>query len=398
MTLTAGARLGPYEILSSLGAGGMGEVYRARDTRLARDVAIKVLPEHLSSMPDRRQRFEREAKMVAQLSHSHICALHDVGHEGDVDYIVMDCLEGETLFARLLAGPLPIAEALVFGIQISEALDHAHHAGVIHRDLKPGNIFLTKKGVKVLDFGLATRRALPSATAADAELPTETAEVAGPLTEPGTIQGTLPYMAPEQLRGEEADARTDIFAFGVLLYEMVTGRRPFSGKSQPELMSSILRDEPKPLAEIVPLAPPALERLIRQCLAKNPDDRWEAAHDLTNALRWIRDEMSVASSPRPQVEARPGRRHPFAFTAVAFVAIALALAVAVVTYRSFKRSPSGTADLSDSRRIAVLPFEHQGPASEFTLGGCGIWWLIDVILIATNTLRDANGRLPVKRM
>jgi serine/threonine protein kinase len=302
---------------------------------------------------------------VAQLSHSHICALHDVGHEGDVDYIVMDYLEGESLFERVLRGPLPIAEALIFGIQIAEALEHAHHAGVIHRDLKPGNIFLTRKGVKVLDFGLATRRALPSTTAAaDAELPTETAKVAEPLTEPGTIQGTLPYMAPEQLRGKEADTRTDIFSFGVVLYEMVTGRRPFSGESQPELMSSILRDEPKPLAEIVPLAPPALERLIRQCLAKDPDDRWEAAHDLTNALRWIRDEMSVASSPRPQAQARQDKRHPFAFTAVAFVAIALALAVVAVTYRSFKKSPSGTADLSDSRRIAVLPFENQGPASE----------------------------------
>ena len=295
--------------------------------------------------------------MVAQLSHAHICALHDVGHEGDVDYIVMDYLEGMTLFERLLQGPLPIAEALIFGIQIAEALEHAHHAGVIHRDLKPGNIFLTKKGVKVLDFGLATRQAFTPAAAAASDLTTQTAELGEPLTMPGTIQGTLAYMAPEQLQGKDADTRTDIFAFGIVLYEMVTGRRPFSGQSQVDLMSSILRDEPKPLSEIAPLVPPALERLVRQCLAKNPDDRWEAAHDLTNALRWIRDERSSPAAARP---VREGTRRSLAGAGF----VVLALGAALAAYRLFKPPVRQAKTIPEPSRIAVLPFENQGPASE----------------------------------
>ncbi|MEO6324862.1 MAG: serine/threonine-protein kinase, partial [Thermoanaerobaculia bacterium] len=256
MTLSAGARLGPYEIGSPLGAGGMGEVYKAKDTRLDRAVAIKVLPSHLSSDPDLRARFEREARVVSSLNHPHICTLHDIGHQDGVDFLVMEFLDGETLSDRLIKGALPLEQALRFGIQIADALDRAHRAGVVHRDLKPGNVILTKSGAKLLDFGLA--KALGSASAPGlSRLATE----AKPLTEKGTLLGTVQYMAPEQLEGQEADARSDLFAFGSLLYEMVTGKRAFLGASQASLIGAILRDEPAPIGTLQPLTPPALERV-----------------------------------------------------------------------------------------------------------------------------------------
>src|SRR5882724_11081778 len=244
MSLSTGTRLGPYEILTPLGAGGMGEVYKARDTRLDRVVAIKVLPEHLSQKPQLRERFEREARAVSSLNHSNICTLHDVGQQGDVDYLVMEYMEGDTLAQRLKKGPLPLDQALRYAIEIAGALDHAHRHGVVHRDLKPGNIMLTKAGAKVLDFGLAKI----GAGLNPVPLTTMT------LTEEGVILGTLQYMAPEQLEGIEADARTDIFAFGALLFEMLTGRAAFEGKTRASLLGAILKDEPPPISAVQRLA------------------------------------------------------------------------------------------------------------------------------------------------
>jgi Tol biopolymer transport system component len=301
MTLASGTRLGPYELVAPLGAGGMGEVYRARDTRLERTVAIKVLSSHLSASPEVRQRFEREAKTISQLSHPHICALHDVGREGETDYLVMEYLEGDTLADRLAKGPLPLEQTLRFGVQIADALDKAHRQGIVHRDLKPGNVMLTKSGVKLLDFGLAKVIAPASQQSSLTALPTQHA-----LTQEGTILGTFQYMAPEQLEGKEADARTDIFAFGCVLYEMATGKRAFSGATQASLISAILRDDPQPISQVQPTSPPALDHVIKKSLAKDPEDRWQNAADLGGELKWIAEGGSqmgaaaVAPSRRRQ--------------------------------------------------------------------------------------------------
>ncbi len=280
MTLAAGSRLGPYEVLSPLGAGGMGEVYKARDTRLERTVAVKVLPQHLSSSPEVRQRFEREAKTISQLSHPHICALYDVGNQDGIEYLVMEYLEGDTLADRLSKGPLPLEQTLRFGMEIADALDRAHRQGIVHRDLKPGNIMITRSGVKLLDYGLAKALAPPSPASNLTALPTET-----PLTEQGAILGTLQYMAPEQLEGKEADARADIFAFGAVLYEMATGKKAFSGKSHASLIGAILRDEPSSISSVQPMTPPALDRIVKTCLAKEPEDRWQSARDVALQIR-----------------------------------------------------------------------------------------------------------------
>src|SRR2546425_9792523 len=276
MALSPGTRLGPYEIGESLGAGGMGEVYRARDTRLERTVAIKILPGHLASDPALRQRFEREARAVSALSHPHICTLHDIGSQDGISFFVMEYLEGQTLADRLAKGPLPLGQALGCAIQIADALDKAHRHGIVHRDLKPGNIMLTKCGAKLLDFGLAkpTQSAVLSGETLTASPPGRR-----PLTAEGAIGGTVQYMAPEQLEGNEADARTDIFSFGSVLYEMVTGKRAFEGKSHASVIAAILEHEPKPISAIQPMAPPALDRVVRTCLAKDPDERWQSARD-----------------------------------------------------------------------------------------------------------------------
>ena len=265
MPLSAGTRLGPYEIVAPIGAGGMGEVYRAKDTRLGRDVAVKVLPQHLSSSPEVRARFEREAKAVSSLNHPHICTLHDVGRSGDTDYLVMELVDGETLAQRLMKGALPLQDVLRFGAQLADALDRAHRAGVTHRDLKPGNVMLTKSGAKLLDFGLARATGLGTTS----EL-TSSPTVASPLTAEGTILGTFQYMAPEQLEGAEADTRADVWALGCVLYEMATGRRAFDGKSQASLIGSVMNAAPRSMAELAPMTPPALERAVQQCLAKDP--------------------------------------------------------------------------------------------------------------------------------
>ena len=294
MTLVVGSRLGPYEVLAPLGQGSMGEVYRARDTRLDRSVAIKVLPSHLSSNPDLRARFEREARAASALNHPHICTLHDIGQQDGIDYLVLEHLEGETLADRLAKGPLPIDQVLRFGMEIADALGAAHKAGIVHRDLKPGNVMVTKAGAKLLDFGLAKLRALGETGGALSSLHTATA--AKPLTSAGTIMGTFQYMAPEQVEGGEADARTDVWALGAVVYEMATGRKAFAGKSQASLIAAILKEEPAPMRELQPVTPPALDRLVRTCLAKDPDERMQSARDVARELGWMR-EAGVESPP-----------------------------------------------------------------------------------------------------
>jgi Tol biopolymer transport system component/predicted Ser/Thr protein kinase len=303
MAILPGTRLGPYEILSSIGAGGMGEVYRARDTRLDRIVAIKVLPAHLADRSELRERFEREARTIASLNHPHICTLHDIGQQDGTDYLVMEYLEGETLAQRLFKGPLPLDQVLQYVIEIADALDKAHRKGVTHRDLKPGNIMITKSGTKLLDFGLAKlKQEVAPANVRLSQLPT----ASDPLTAQGTIVGTLQYMAPEQLEGKEVDARTDIFAFGAVVYEMATGRRAFEGKSQASLIAAILEREPPPMSSLQPMTPLALDRVVKKCLRKDPDERWQSAHDVTDELKWIAEGGSQAGISAPAVTRRKG--------------------------------------------------------------------------------------------
>jgi Tol biopolymer transport system component/tRNA A-37 threonylcarbamoyl transferase component Bud32 len=296
-----GRRLGPYEILAAIGAGGMGEVYKARDTRLNRIVAIKVLPVHLADRAELRERFEREARTVASLNHPHICVLHDVGQQDGTDYLVMEHLEGETLAQRLQKGPLSLEQVLQYAIEIADALDKAHRKGVTHRDLKPGNIMLTKTGTKLLDFGLAKlKHEGPSTHVQLSELST----ASDPITAQGTIVGTLQYMAPEQLEGKEVDARTDIFAFGAVVYEMATGKKCFEGKSQASLIAAILQIDPPSMSSLQPMAPVALDRTIKICFAKDPDGRWQAANDLTRELKWIAEGGSQAGVSPPPATAK----------------------------------------------------------------------------------------------
>jgi Tol biopolymer transport system component len=321
MNLTPGTKLGPYEIIAPLGAGGMGEVYRARDTRLGREVAVKVLPQHLSASPEVRARFEREAKTVSGLNHPHICTLFDVGREGNTDYLVMELIEGETLAERIAKGPLPPADVLKLGAQIADALDRAHRAGVVHRDLKPGNVMLTKSGAKLMDFGLARATGL-AGSGGSAEALTQSPTIAAPLTAEGTIVGTFQYMAPEQLEGNEADARSDIWALGCVLYEMATGKRAFEGKSQASLIAAILEHVPTPIVTLAPLSPPALDRVVNRCVAKDPEERWQSARDLAQELRWIAEGGSQAGAQAPAAGRTRGRgRFPLPWVLVAVMAV-----------------------------------------------------------------------------
>jgi Tol biopolymer transport system component len=335
VTFATGTRLGPYEVSSAIGAGGMGEVYKARDTRLDRDVAIKVLSAHLSTTEEIRQRFEREAKTISKFSHPHICALYDIGREGETDYLVMELLEGESLADRLGRGPLPNDQVLRYGIEIADALDKAHRQGIVHRDLKPGNIMLTKTGVKLLDFGLAKPLATAGARpVSGASLMATEAQVSQPLTERGTILGTFQYMAPEQLEGGEADSRSDIFAFGAVLYEMATGKKAFTGKSQASLISSIMREDPAPISSVAPMVPPALNRVVRTCLAKDPEDRFQTAHDVKLQLEWVQEGGSEAGLPAPVV-ARRKNREKLAWAAAAVMTVA----AAALGFGFWKRTP-----------------------------------------------------------
>jgi serine/threonine protein kinase len=292
MAILTGRRLGPYEILSAIGAGGMGEVYKARDTRLDRIVAIKVLPPHLADRAELRERFEREAKTIASLNHPHICTLYDTGRQDDIDFLVMEYIEGETLAQRLAKGPLPLEQVMRYAIEIADALDKAHRKGITHRDLKPGNIMLTKSGTKLLDFGLAKLKQDAAPATPESQLVT----MKGGVTGEGTILGTLHYMAPEQVEAKEVDARTDIFAFGAVVYEMATGKKAFEGKTSASVMAKILEAEPPSMAAFQPMTPPALDRVVKKCLAKEPEKRWQAASDVCDELKWIAEGGSQAGT------------------------------------------------------------------------------------------------------
>jgi serine/threonine protein kinase/Tol biopolymer transport system component len=321
MAIATGTRLGPYEILAAVGAGGMGEVYRARDSRLDRIVAIKVLPAHSAGQDGLRERFEREARAISSLNHPHICVLHDVGHQEGTDYLVMELVEGETLAARLTKGPLPLDKVLRYAIEIADALDKAHRKGINHRDLKPGNIMLAKSGVKLLDFGLAKMNRQTSSI--DSLSGTTTAE--GPITAQGVILGTLQYMAPEQVEGKEVDARADIFSFGAVVYEMATGKRAFDGQSQASVIAAILERDPPPISSLQPLTPPALDRVVKICLEKDPDDRWQTASDLTRELKWISASGSQAALSAPSIT-NPAAKPATQWLAWAFGALCLVMA------------------------------------------------------------------------
>src|SRR5580692_10081002 len=353
MAILPGRRLGPYEILSAIGAGGMGEVYKARDTRLDRIVAIKVLPDHLSDRSELRERFEREARTIASLNHPHICTLHDIGQQDGTDFLVMEYLEGETLAERLKKGPLPLNQILQYSIEISDALDKAHRKGITHRDLKPGNIMLTKSGTKLLDFGLAKLKQEAAPATPESQLVT----MKDAVTAEGTILGTLQYMAPEQVEAKEVDARTDIFAFGAVVYEMATGRRAFEGKTQASLIAKILETDPPPIASLQPMTPAALDRVVKRCLAKDPEERWQSARDLEVELKWIA-EGSSQSKPRVATPASKmaARIVPWAIAAL----FALALGGELFLAKSGKPDVQYTTVTFREGKLDTARFSHDG--------------------------------------
>jgi eukaryotic-like serine/threonine-protein kinase len=369
MPLTSGTKLGPYEIQSPLGAGGMGEVYRARDTRLDRTVAIKVLASHLSSSPELKQRMEREGRAISSLNHPHICQLYDIGTQDGTDYLVMEFLEGETLAERLRKGALPLTDVFKIGTSVAEALAVAHSHGIVHRDLKPGNIMLTKGGAKLMDFGLAKPLGAQTTTSGSGSAApsfTAAATLSGPsplspLTTAGSIVGTIQYMSPEQIEGKEADARSDIFAFGAVLYEMVTGRRPFTGKSQISLASSILEKDPDPVSTTNPQTPPAFEHVLTTCLQKNPEDRYLAAHDIKLELQWIAAErpfLPVNASPQPASRTR--ERMGWALALI--VAIAFGFGIGAFINRQVRSAPLTRTAVSPPPSVKLaLTGDFAGP-------------------------------------
>jgi len=335
-TLAPGSRLGPYQIIEPIGAGGMGEVYKASDTRLERTVAVKVLPPHWAGNTEMRQRFEREAQALASMNHPHICVLHDIGKQAEADFLVMEFLEGETLATRLERGSLSLPDALKIALEIADALDKAHRKGIVHRDLKPGNVMLTVSGTKLLDFGLA-KWAAGDATKRSSFISShaETAGSGGPvksdLTSRGTILGTLQYMAPEQLEGDDADARTDVFAFGALLYEMITGRKAFEGKTRVLLIAAIAATDPPPLSAVESSVPPALDHLVKTCLAKDPADRWQTARDILAELEWIA-AGGAETAAAPAVRSRRSSVY-HALAAAAGLLAGVTLASAILYFR-----------------------------------------------------------------
>ena len=338
MALTTGRRLGPYEILSPLGAGGMGEVYKARDTRLDRTVAIKILPDSLSGDPQFRERFDREARVISQLDHPHICALYDVGQEDGTAYLVMQYLEGETLAEKLTRGPIRLDEALAYATQIADALARAHRAGIVHRDLKPGNVIVTKSGAKLLDFGLAK--------AAAAVVPSGASLVTTPaaLTMQGSILGTFQYMAPEQIEGADADARADIWAFGCVLYEMITGARAFAGKSYASLIANILQSQPPPIRQVQPLASSALDHIVQRCFEKDPEMRWQSIADVGRELRWVSTAEHDVSRPTP-AHGRGWR----------LIGVAAALLLTVSVIAAFVLRPAAAIPAGPQTKLTLLP-------------------------------------------
>ena len=350
MALVPGTRLGPYEVVAPLGAGGMGEVYRARDTRLDRTVAIKLLPPRVAHDPERRARFEREAKTISSLNHPHICTLFDVGEEQGSHYLVMELLEGESLADRLQRGPLPLDQVVKYGAQVADALDCAHKQGIVHRDLKPGNVVLTRSGAKLLDFGLARSTAEASLLPGPEDQATE----AKPLTAAGTVLGTYQYMAPEQLAGAEAGPRTDIFALGTVLYEMATGRRAFEGKSKTSLVAAILSAQPAPISSLQADVPQALDHVVRKCLEKEPDDRWQSAHDVASELRWIAETGSQAGGPATVTVRRRARER----LAWALAGVGVIVSLAIVAWAL--TLARGTRTAADPAVIRFLVFPPPG--------------------------------------
>ena len=361
MTLAAGTRLGPYEITAPIGAGGMGEVYKARDTRLWRTVAIKVLPLGAAADPDRRRRFEQEARAVSALNHPNICILHDIGREANTDFLVMEYLDGETLAHRLRKGPMPLDQVLDIGAQVADALAAAHKQQIIHRDLKPANVMLTKGGAKLLDFGLAKLKRPPAEAGVGASsIPTHE-----PSDLSRSILGTVPYMAPEQLEGKPTDARADLFAFGALIYEMLTGQRAFPGRTEASVISAIMSSEPPPLATLRPTTPSALDRLVRRCLAKDRDQRWHSAHDVADELRWIHQSGKAAAAGHVSDTPRSSHGHRLTRGALAGMLALLLVtvaALALVNWGPWKTRPPVAAP--GDIRIAVLPFENLGSAED----------------------------------
>jgi Tol biopolymer transport system component len=377
-----GQQLGSYEITSLLGKGGMGEVYKAYDTRLDRTVAIKVLPAHVAHDPESRERLQREARAVAALNHPHICTLHDIGSHDGIDFLVMEFLEGETLATRLAKGPLPVDQALRYAVQIASALDKAHAASIVHRDLKPGNIMLTKSGAKLLDFGLAK-----ASVALVADMPTRL--TASDLTAPGAIVGTLQYMAPEQIEGKKTDARTDIFAFGAVLYEMLIGEKAFDGKSQALLIAAILERDPAPLTTRLAVAPPALERLIKRCVSKDPDGRWQSAGDLTSEIEWIAQTRAEANASGLGVSRG---KDGVSRARMAWLAAALAIVVAAIfAVRAF---------MDAARPAAADPLVVQHVARMTRENGFSEWptWSSDGRFFAFSSNRNGNFELYVGRV
>jgi serine/threonine protein kinase len=349
MPVTTGSRLGPYEILAPIGAGGMGEVYKGRDTRLDRSVAIKVLPPAFADDAQLKLRFEREARTISQLTHPNICTLYDIGNENGVEYLVMELLDGETLGDRLSRGALPMRDVVRYGREVAAALDRAHRAGVVHRDLKPGNVMITKSGAKLLDFGLAKGGSI--------EISPDGATQQKSLTQEGTILGTFQYMAPEQLEGVEADARTDIFALGALLYEMATGRRAFDGKTKTSLIAAIVGSEPKPIRDLQPLTPAAFEHVVEKCLAKDPDQRWQSASDVASELDWISGATSIEQSAGDKIRRR-GRRRAAMMATVALAAIAAAVAGSLLLMRPRVPESPVLLSLTMPSHGAIAQFGH----------------------------------------
>src|SRR5271165_2381797 len=403
MALTSGTRLGPYEIQSPLGAGGMGEVYRARDTRLDRTVAVKILPSHLSDNPEAKQRFDREARAISSLNHPDICTLYDVGHQDGIDFLVMEFLEGETLGERLRKGPLSIEQVLRYGIEICEGLERAHKSGVVHRDLKPGNVMLTKMGAKLMDFGLA--KAIPGAVTPASSLTMTISHPSAdqPLTAQGTIVGTFQYMSPEQTEGKEADARSDIFSFGAVLYEMATGQRAFTGRSQATIVAAILASDPPPISTLQPMAPPALQQIVKSCLAKEPDDRFQTAHDVKLQLRWIAEASSSQLAAPAVVRSRSAVRKRVLLVA-AVVGWILAVAALVFLFSSRAQLDEAKRPLTsswlpppdtefDGVAAGPLTLSPDGLKLAFLTGGSSETklWVRDV---ATGALQEIEAERP----
>jgi Tol biopolymer transport system component len=389
MPLKPDTLVGPYQILGPLGAGGMGEVYKAQDTRLDRIVAIKVLPEHIASSSQAKQRFEREARAIAALKHPRICVLYDVGQHDGIDFLVMEFLEGETLAQRLEDGPLPFEEAMRIALEIADGLDNAHRSGFIHRDLKPGNVMLTPQGTKLLDFGLAKPGGNGVSIRPDA--PTRELSVTGA----GVILGTLQYMAPEQIEGHEADARTDIFAFGAVLYEMLTGRRAFEGKSQPSLMSAILSSTPPAPSAMAPRVPTAVDHVIERCLAKDPADRWHSVRDVLMELKWAGDPAKRAQPPG---SART-LRVPILISAAVLVAL---VAAALFSYRpadrpaaaSEKRFEIPVTGMASPFYISLSPDGQRVAYIAATAGGKTAIWVRPLNSLDAQMLPGTEGASP----